>query len=34
MTDISLPEKFAHLEQYVEEWSIGDEEVPVTGRHQ
>ena len=33
MTDISLPEKFAHLEQYVEEWSIGDEEGRYLKRH-
>ena len=33
MTDTSLPEKFAHLEDYVEEWSIADEEGRYLKRH-
>ena len=33
MTNTSLPEKFAHLEDYVEEWSIRDEEGRYLKRH-
>ena len=33
MADTSLPKNFAHLEQYVEEWSIRDEEGRYLKRH-
>ena len=33
MADTSLPEQFAHLEEYVEQWSIADEEGRYLKRH-
>ena len=33
MADISLPAKFAHLQDYVEEWSIAGEEGRYLKRH-
>ncbi len=33
MSENTLPEKFAHLEKYVEEWSIADEEGRYLKRH-
>ena len=33
MTNTSLPKKFSHLEEYVEEWSIRDEEGRYLKRH-
>ena len=34
MTDTSLPKKFAHLEKYVEEWSIREAtQVSLNSEH-